>query len=626
MLKYTTKSEYILAFSTSSRRVQAVLIHDAPTGPRVIRTFERKRPGHEALEAPAVDVPALEEAGDISFTTGDSGGLDSSLFLASEFGATDTTETPGMPTDAAMPISSQAPVPCDLEIQDIAAECVDAGYDSVQVVFALPTEFLGTSVLKMGADDAQDSGKGDKSSKKPSKKRKGSKRDKLIEALRVEAPGLDEKKVTFLPLKDETGRENPHLAIYAQANEPVSLSLSAIRNRNKPFPNVALMDSEVSLLLGAARAAQIATLPSDMDLDDDRPIREDDEEDHSVLVRVGAEDTLVMFLHGDKPVHFEQLRSITAFDPVETICSRILLMHDEFGEGDADRMFLFCDESEVAIGERLADVFPDTSIYRLRDLMPPFDEERTEPVETEIYLAALAGLRLVRDELWESVFPATDFLDSKLKGRKFTMPFSWPVAAMVLVLFASTLFFVFRFFQQSHQIEITRFELRNFPEDALAVDAEELQSRIDSLKARSTGFSEALDLLDSLLIGTDVWSRALERTSVNTSDVTGLWIESWKEDREGQITINGTAMDRDQIVRFASGAVANIERISFSEIRDVPVYSFEMTMLIDRELPQAAQYLREQAWNSQQESSGDIAADVSSDADLDASSFTSEDS
>jgi len=156
------------------------------------------------------------------------------------------------------------------------------------------------------------------------------------------------------------------------------------------------------------------------------------------------------------------------------------------------------------------------------------------------------------------------------------------------------------------------------------VDADELQSRIDSLKARSNGFSEALDLLDSLLIGTDVWSRALERTSVNTSDVTGLWIESWKEDRTGQITINGTAMDRDQIVRFATGAVANIEQITFSEIRGVPVYAFEMTMLIERELPQAARYLREQAWNSQQESSADIAADLSIESDLDASSFPSE--
>ena len=43
MLKYSTKSEYILAIATSTRRIEAVLMHDAPTGPIILRTFTRKR-------------------------------------------------------------------------------------------------------------------------------------------------------------------------------------------------------------------------------------------------------------------------------------------------------------------------------------------------------------------------------------------------------------------------------------------------------------------------------------------------------------------------------------------------------------------------------------------------------
>ena len=600
MLKYSTKSEYILAIATSTRRIEAVLMHDAPTGPIILRTFTRKRSGNEAIELDAPSVE-LEKAADVSFTATDSGGMDSSLFLASEFG--DLPEEPKVMETELLP-PSQVAVPCDLEIQDVVAECADAGYENVRVVFVLPTDYVGSEILEaevVGEDEETDG------NKKAKKARKSGKREHLIKRLREEYPAVEDHKVAFMPLHGFQGQGENQLAVFAQSNEPVTVSLASIRNRNRPFPNVAILDNEVSLLLGAARAALIAeqrynivaeVVNETEDGDESAEAPEGPtlgEEETSVVIRVGAEDTVVMFLVGQDLMHYESLRSITAFDPAETICSRILLMHDEFGAGDSDRILLFCDENERTIQERLAQIFPDSHITQLRQLVPPFDEVRKKPVETETFLASLGALRLVRDEVWDSVFPEFNFLDPKLKGRKFTLPFSWPVAAMIVVLFCTTLFFVYRYFEQSHDIEMVRYELRNYPEDTIAENADDLQAKIDSLRARSHGFAESLDVLDSLLVGSDVWSRALERTSVYTSDVSGLWIESWREDAPGTLAISGTAMDRNGIVEFASGAEANIESISFSEIRGVPVYEFRMTMRIQRKLPEAAQYLRDNA-------------------------------
>lgn len=59
--------------------------------------------------------------------------------------------------------------------------------------------------------------------------------------------------------------------------------------------------------------------------------------------------------------------------------------------------------------------------------------------------------------------------------------------------------------------------------------------------------------------------------------------------------MTGTATERSQIVAFATKSGANIESLSFSSIRNVPVFNFKMTMPLRNELPEAAVYLREHA-------------------------------
>jgi len=590
MLKYSTKSEYILAITISSRRIEGVLLHDSPTEPVILRTFSRKRAGHAAVE---LDAPPIEQdlPGDVSFTSTDDSGLSAGMFLASEFGdlpkEDDAAEAELMPPP-------QIAVPCDLEVLDIVSECADAGYDNVRLIFVLPTDYLGAEIITPDVADAEVDDKGKASKAKKARK------DAPLKRFLATHPGVKEDKVALLPLHDFQGINANSLALFAQSTEPVTVSVESIRNRNKPFPNVSALETEVTLLLGAARAALIAEqryniVAEVMAEGDEKGKQALGEEEVSVLLRVGSEDTLIMFLSGNELVHYESLRSITAFDPAETICSRVLLMHDEFGLGDSDRILLFADESEERIQESLARVFPDSHISLLRELVPPFEEVRKKPIGSETLLSVLGALRLIRDDVWQSVFPGIDFLDPKLRGRKFTLPFSWPVAAMVLVLFASTLFFVYRYFEQSHQIEMVRYELRNYPEDTISGNAADLQMKIDSLMMRSAGFAEALDVLDSLLVGSDVWSRALERTSVYTGDVSGLWISQWREEEEGHLVVTGRALDRADIVEFAAEAEGNIENITFAEIRDVPVYEFRMTMVINRELPEAATYLRKHA-------------------------------
>ncbi len=588
MMKYTSKSEYILGIAISARTVEAVLVHDAPSGPSIVRTFSRKRAGIEPLDSVMPEVHDEVDA-DIAFSVPGAAAMETPLFLASEFGATEAPAEDGVNENLA---TSQLAMPCDLEIQDIVAECADAGYENVHIVFAIDTDYASALPINIADGVEGKKGKNGKSAKRNTKEK-----DKLLAALEsTQSLSIDREKVAFLPLSELGVRNETHLTVLVHPNEPVTISLKAIRDRKRPFPRVSLLDTEITLLLGLARASlltdRVFEESSTSEVSDSH-----DEEETTVIVRVGVEDTLVIFMTGRELTHYESLRSITSFDPSETICSRILLMHDEFGAGDGDRMLLFCDVEEDSVFERLSQVFPDTYINRLRSVLPQMQEERDSPIGIEGIVAAAVALRVVRDELWQSVFPATNFLSSKLRKGRMRLPFSWPVAAMILMLFGTTLFFVHKYFVMSHEIEMARYELKNFPEEMIGLDSNDLQAKIDSLRSRSAGFLDALDLLDSLLVGGDVWSRALERTSVHTGDISGLWIERWEESVPGILSISGTSMDRDQIVKFAAGASANIESISFAEIREWPVYSFQLTIHLQRQLPEAAIYLRENAAN-----------------------------
>ncbi|NNF02882.1 MAG: hypothetical protein HKN17_00340, partial [Rhodothermales bacterium] len=435
------------------------------------------------------------------------------------------------------------------------------------------------------------------------------KNDLVAQVKALTKDAVSDSKLTLIPMRHRSSGDATHLAVYAQPNEPVSPTVRTVRERRRQAPNVALIDTEVSLFFGLARAIGLRAMTKIADASGLEMDESSKGAPTTLVVRAGVEDTLVLFIQGDELVHFENLRSITAFDPAETVCSRVLLLQDEFGVGDADQILLFSADREDALLESFREFFDDSEVSSIRTILPTTLDPLKKPIGREGVLASAAALRLVNDELYKTVFLDVDFLDRKLRGPRIRLPFSWPVAAMVLILFMTTLFFVYRYFSLEQDMQYQRYALQHYPDDIETTTAV-LQSRIDSVRAQTTGLVNALDVLDSLLVGSDKWSRMLESMSNHTQDIRGIWIETIYE-RDDVLHIEGTATDRNQIVALASYTGANIETLKFSEIRDWPVFSFTMKMEIDSELPEAAKYLRERALIEAEEARGRTAVGAS---------------
>ncbi|MDX1740379.1 MAG: hypothetical protein R3178_03760 [Rhodothermales bacterium] len=588
----------ILGVTISGRSLHAVLIQDGPDGPEVIRRFARQLASSSVgadVELPGTMNEALDDdspVGDFTIQFGNGGSSGSELFLSSEFqgveGATSNDDGGGT---VAAPLET-----FDMEVSDILTECAEAGFPDPFVAFCVSSSHVTSVELQI----AQEAG---------SKKKQESDDDKidagvLIELLSAQLDSeIDQERVAFLPMTRSDGGMRRRLAILAKNADPVAGTLMAMRDRKVRMPAVRLMDSEVSVYFGMARAAyylsaadhQVHSEDEDPDGYAPTPSPADMGPRKTLVVRAGSEDTLVMFLQDDELLHYESLRSITTYDAPETICSRVLLLQDEYGVGDVQHVLLLSDDREDAIVESFKMFFSDTKVESIRRYLPKFESDGQETASpSNAALAVAVALRLVNDELYQGAFEDVNLLPKKLLRRRIKLPVTWHVFALYGALFITVVFFVGRFFTVESEIRARKYKVEQFSKEVAYADPLVLQARVDSIKAITRGYRRALDVLDSLLIGSDVWSRSLEMTNREAAVVKGIWVDRWRPDEGNVVILTGNATSRDRIVSLAERLDGQINELTFSEIREAPVYTFEMRVPLKVELPEAARYLREQ--------------------------------
>ena len=591
----------MLGVMVTNRTVDAVLLDNNPSGPEILRVFRRHRhmtsQNASGVVAGVSGVAGVAEEldQDVMISFGESGGGGAELFLGSEFEALDTQSA----ADTGDGIGVVNTPAFELELLDILAECSDAGYENPDIAFCNGTTEVKTHELKVPVKKVTEEEKKVRNKKQASGTDRGGVRvdrpigrNKLLELLReeVEDPKEDLERAAFIPMTATTEGQPRFLAILPYEQDPVMKTVELIRERKQRMPAVRLLDTEVSLYLGLARHA--TRLHRIKDEEADREPGPYFEESHRTLVvRASVEDTLVMFLEEETLQHVESLRSITTYDAPETICSRVLLLQDQYGTGDVQHVLILGEERENTLIESFDLFFPDARVESLRSFVPAPSEAEGMPSRRRI-LATTAALRLVLDKQYQGVFQDINLLPARLLKRKMRLPISWHVLVLYVVLFGTVLFFMARYFGMEQKTRAFREQMQAGDVEVLTADAKVLQARIDSMKAASAGYLRALDVLDSLLIGSDVWSRSLEKTSREARAVSGVWIESWRLDGN-QLVLEGNATSRNRVVSLADRLDSSIESLSFSEIREWPVYSFRMKMPLHRSLPEAAKYLRE---------------------------------
>lgn len=571
-MKLGSSKEFVLGIAVTYRAVHGVLVKNTGDAGEVIRHFNRPRTSVDNLSSSAAtkEFHYVEEADpDVNFASGtDADG--GSLFLASEF---DASEVPGVGGETI------APSTIEIELTDILDECAEAGYPNPDVVFCVGSTDLDYHEVLIRTKNKG----GDRPAKKGRRaKEKRQDHSKLLQHLAASTDAkFDPDQTVFIPMTPNEERLPRYMAICARPSEIVVPTLRRLAARKRQV-SATVIETEVTLLMGLVRR-----LVADRDAGRTPPTR--------LVVRVGADDTVILLLEGGNLTHLESLRSITSFDSPDTVCSRILLLQDEQGFSDPDEILVLGEENEEGLTRRLAEFFEDTTVECLRSQLPHSHDDLDEEYSREATLAAAAVVRYLFDPAGKVFFEPVTLLPKKLFNRGIRLDgIKWQALPMMVVLFATVLFFMQRYMSQSHEARSLEIKLGEFPAELVADNKEDLQARIDSIQTATAEYVEALNVLDSILVGSDKWSRALERTSREAASVPGIWIENWEE-VDNILVLEGTATNRDQVVRYAARMNGDIQTLSFDEIREWPVFKFSLAVSLPQELPQAAQFLREQA-------------------------------
>jgi hypothetical protein len=588
MSKKQKTSDRVLGISATPRAVHAVLLEQGSAGPEVVRRFSRQRAvaaatGYEE-GAHYPSEPKSETIGggdDFTIEFGDGNASNSNLFLGSEFGVVDED---GDSASAAAAVAS-----FDFELGDILAEVTDAGYGDAVLAFTLSASEAPFADVQL---PAAKSGRHDRAT--------------LIEALSTQHSGaFDADRVVFLPMSPTDDTESRHLALFTKPADPVSATLTRLREDGDLTTRAVLLDGELSVLMGLARAAKDVFGFHEADDEVREPAQRFDgrreaapdgrqrtDTSNTLIVRAGTEDTLVLFLRGGTVHHAEILRSLTAFDQTETLCSRVLLQQDEHGRGEVDHILLLSEEREAELSDTFKVFFPDAQVELLRAFLPEIGQEDDSGSATALVSACGVALRVLNGSPYADSYEDINFLPRKLSRSKFRLPISAHMVALSVLIVVTSLFFMTRFSTAETEIATYRERLEDVAPDEVNQDITVLQARIDSMEHLYATYTRAIEVLDTLLIGSDRWSRLLENTSREASRVSGFWIESFQPDG-GYVTIQGNATSRDHVVAFASRVDGIIESLAFSEIREWPVYSYSMAIPVADSLPRAAVYLRD---------------------------------
>lgn len=581
-------SDTVLGVHVTPRTIYAVLTHEVDGEVRPLRQFVRSRSEQnqppttpEVADSPfGTPTPGtqdiqLETDGEVTVRFGDTGSVD----LEGEFGSLSANDEfdPTSALEAAEANASGQAVKQTIlfEVKDILEECREAGYEAPALSFTVGDADVDYQEVVVP----------------PNKKRKGDaaedasdeaevadvdvKRDRLLSLLPAAEGEVDPKTIVFQRMTPHEGRPR-YLAIRPKQGEPVLRSLAMLREQSS-YRKIACHSLQAEVPMLAHLAGRVS--PAEV-------------EENVAVVRVGTEDTIVILLRGGHLDHVEPMPSVSTFDSPETICSRVLLQQDVQGVGTIHHVMVAAEEREEDLVNGFAAFYPEAEVETLRGGLARIGLRGPHgPLAST--LAGASGAAVAGHFAKKEPYDNTNMLPKSLrKGRgRIDLSFGWHTLVVAGLLFLSVLFFVGFYLRQESQIAEAEQRLAEYPPQA-RMEVPELQARIDSLRGVQQRITATMGELDSLLIGTDRWTQALLQTSQAANASGGIWIEDWQPGGN-TLTVRGFSTSRSRVVSLAQRLDAEIESLTFQEVREYPVYNYQMRFDLPSELPQVVQVLRE---------------------------------
>lgn len=297
----------------------------------------------------------------------------------------------------------------------------------------------------------------------------------------------------------------------------------------------------------------------------------------TVVIYVGVEFTRLIFLRGN---HFYQFAPILGegYDSPNlqnTVYSRLLLEQDNLGIPRIHRIVLAGECKRVNFREFLAQQLPEPDVDYL--LTPQLDSSPLPPDQQALlseYAVPIGSAWKVLDPTNPRIY-SVNLLPSTVREGQRVFKLAWHGFLVLGLLFLATLFFTWQITQKNREIAEQEEVLRL--KQSQVAENEALSRSIQEIETELGRFRTSLALYDSLVPGSDRWSKLLTQVSHGVEDLNSLWLTDFSTSGERLLTINGFAVYRTRIPRMSSLFEASVlKEVNVQDIRKQTVYKYKI--------------------------------------------------
>ena len=297
----------------------------------------------------------------------------------------------------------------------------------------------------------------------------------------------------------------------------------------------------------------------------------------SVIIYVGVEFTRLIFMRGD---HFYQFAPILGegYDSPNlqnTVYSRLLLEQDNLAIPRIHRIILAGESKRIAFRDFLIQQLPEQEVEYL--LAPRLDTTELTAEEQDMlseYAVPIGGAWRVLEPNNPLVYKV-NLLPAEIREGQRVFKLAWHGYLLMLLLFLSTLFFTWQIGQKSRDIR----ELRDVLtlKEGQRAENQTLAGSIQTLQEQLGRYKTSLALYDSLVPGSERWSKVLTQVSHGVEDLNSIWLSDFAAGQEGLIKINGFTVYRTRIPRLATLFDNSLlKEVNVQAIRDQTVYKYNI--------------------------------------------------
>jgi len=300
-------------------------------------------------------------------------------------------------------------------------------------------------------------------------------------------------------------------------------------------------------------------------------------EDVSVVIYVGVEFTRLIFMRGD---HFYQFAPIIGegYDSPNlqnTVYSRLLLEQDNLAIPRINRIILAGQCKRIGFKEFLSQQLPDQEIEYL--LTPQLDTSmlgaEDQDMVSEYAIAIGCAWKVLEPE--NKHLYKINLLPSEVREGQRVFKLAWHGYLLLVLLFGFTLLFTMQITQKNKEISELRSQLTL--KESQRAENLTLSNSIMALEEQLGRYRASLALYDSLVPGSERWSKVLTQLSHGVEDLNSIWLTDFNGTEAGAVNLNGYAVYRTRIPRLSTlFESALLQEVTVQSIREQTVYRYKI--------------------------------------------------